>query len=159
MDLEMTGLDHTRDVIVEIATIVTDDGTRVARNVSLETLSRGPTKSAQCFSSPLDPRTRPFQFPSGHDIENTIDSMRIQIGPTIELPRVAGIGRETQPTGDPPALTGVRYFVECPRQFNKSGGRLDAVQTVERFRLDPTAPLGQCRDRREFAVARRMHDL
>lgn len=25
MDLEMTGLDHTRDVIVEIATIVTDD--------------------------------------------------------------------------------------------------------------------------------------
>ncbi|MET0150213.1 MAG: exonuclease domain-containing protein, partial [Acidimicrobiales bacterium] len=25
MDLEMTGLDHDRDVIVEIATIVTDD--------------------------------------------------------------------------------------------------------------------------------------
>ena len=25
MDLEMTGLDHTSDVIVEIATIVTDD--------------------------------------------------------------------------------------------------------------------------------------
>src|SRR5215831_13513189 len=25
MDLEMTGLDHTRDVIVEIATLVTDD--------------------------------------------------------------------------------------------------------------------------------------
>lgn len=29
MDLEMTGLDHTRDVIVEIATIVTDDELRV----------------------------------------------------------------------------------------------------------------------------------
>ena len=25
MDLEMTGLDHTSDVIVEIATIITDD--------------------------------------------------------------------------------------------------------------------------------------
>ena len=25
LDLEMTGLDHTRDVIVEIATLVTDD--------------------------------------------------------------------------------------------------------------------------------------
>ena len=29
MDLEMTGLDHTRDLIVEIATIVTDDELRV----------------------------------------------------------------------------------------------------------------------------------
>ena len=29
MDLEMTGLDHTRDIIVEIATIVTDDDLRV----------------------------------------------------------------------------------------------------------------------------------
>lgn len=29
MDLEMTGLDHTRDAIVEIATIVTDDELRV----------------------------------------------------------------------------------------------------------------------------------
>ena len=29
MDLEMTGLDHTHDVIVEIATIVTDDELRV----------------------------------------------------------------------------------------------------------------------------------
>lgn len=29
MDLEMTGLDHTRDVIVEIATIVTDDELRI----------------------------------------------------------------------------------------------------------------------------------
>jgi oligoribonuclease len=34
MDLEMTGLDHTRDVIVEIATIVTDDG--------LEIVAEGP---------------------------------------------------------------------------------------------------------------------
>ena len=29
MDLEMTGLDHTRDRIVEIATIVTDDELRI----------------------------------------------------------------------------------------------------------------------------------
>ena len=29
MDLEMTGLDHTRDRIVEIATIVTDDQLRI----------------------------------------------------------------------------------------------------------------------------------
>jgi oligoribonuclease len=29
MDLEMTGLDHTRDVIVEIATLVTDDDLRI----------------------------------------------------------------------------------------------------------------------------------
>ena len=29
MDLEMTGLDHTRDQIVEIATIVTDDELRI----------------------------------------------------------------------------------------------------------------------------------
>lgn len=29
MDLEMTGLDHTRDVIVEIATIVTDDELKI----------------------------------------------------------------------------------------------------------------------------------
>lgn len=29
MDLEMTGLDHTKDVIVEIATIVTDDELRI----------------------------------------------------------------------------------------------------------------------------------
>ncbi len=34
MDLEMTGLDHTRDVIVEIATIVTDD--------ELEIVAEGP---------------------------------------------------------------------------------------------------------------------
>jgi oligoribonuclease len=34
MDLEMTGLDHTRDVIVEIATIVTDD--------RLEIVAEGP---------------------------------------------------------------------------------------------------------------------
>jgi oligoribonuclease len=34
MDLEMTGLDHTRDVIVEIATIVTDD--------QLDILAEGP---------------------------------------------------------------------------------------------------------------------
>jgi oligoribonuclease len=34
MDLEMTGLDHTSDVIVEIATIVTDD--------ELEVLAEGP---------------------------------------------------------------------------------------------------------------------
>jgi oligoribonuclease len=34
MDLEMTGLDHTRDVIVEIATIVTDD--------ELEVVAEGP---------------------------------------------------------------------------------------------------------------------
>ncbi|NNE11237.1 MAG: oligoribonuclease, partial [Ilumatobacter sp.] len=29
MDLEMTGLDHTSDVIVEIATLVTDDNLQV----------------------------------------------------------------------------------------------------------------------------------
>ena len=29
MDLEMTGLDHTRDVIVEIATLVTDDDLKI----------------------------------------------------------------------------------------------------------------------------------
>jgi oligoribonuclease len=29
MDLEMTGLDHTRDVIVEIATLVTDDDLQI----------------------------------------------------------------------------------------------------------------------------------
>ncbi|MFZ9017868.1 MAG: oligoribonuclease, partial [Ilumatobacteraceae bacterium] len=34
MDLEMTGLDHTRDVIVEIATLVTDD--------ELEIIAEGP---------------------------------------------------------------------------------------------------------------------
>lgn len=34
MDLEMTGLDHTRDVIVEIATLVTDD--------DLEIVAEGP---------------------------------------------------------------------------------------------------------------------
>ena len=34
MDLEMTGLDHTRDVIVEIATLVTDD--------ELEVVAEGP---------------------------------------------------------------------------------------------------------------------
>ena len=34
MDLEMTGLDHTRDVIVEIATLVTDD--------QLEIIAEGP---------------------------------------------------------------------------------------------------------------------
>ena len=34
MDLEMTGLDHTRDVIVEIATIITDD--------ELEMVAEGP---------------------------------------------------------------------------------------------------------------------
>ncbi|MEX2628212.1 MAG: oligoribonuclease [Ilumatobacteraceae bacterium] len=34
MDLEMTGLDHTRDVIVEIATLVTDD--------ELEIVAEGP---------------------------------------------------------------------------------------------------------------------
>jgi oligoribonuclease len=34
MDLEMTGLDHTRDVIVEIATLVTDD--------QLDILAEGP---------------------------------------------------------------------------------------------------------------------
>ncbi len=34
MDLEMTGLDHTRDVIVEIATLVTDD--------DLEIIAEGP---------------------------------------------------------------------------------------------------------------------
>jgi oligoribonuclease len=34
MDLEMTGLDHTRDVIVEIATIITDD--------NLEIVAEGP---------------------------------------------------------------------------------------------------------------------
>lgn len=34
MDLEMTGLDHTRDVIVEIATLVTDD--------QLEIVAEGP---------------------------------------------------------------------------------------------------------------------
>jgi oligoribonuclease len=34
MDLEMTGLDHTRDVIVEIATLITDD--------ELEIIAEGP---------------------------------------------------------------------------------------------------------------------
>ena len=34
MDLEMTGLDHTTDVIVEIATIVTDDELNVRRRGS-----------------------------------------------------------------------------------------------------------------------------
>ena len=34
MDLEMTGLDPTRDVIVEIATLITDD--------SLEIVAEGP---------------------------------------------------------------------------------------------------------------------
>jgi oligoribonuclease len=35
MDLEMTGLDPTRDVIVETATLITDDG--------LELVAGGPT--------------------------------------------------------------------------------------------------------------------
>ena len=34
MDLEMTGLDHTVDTIVEIATLITDDG--------LEIIAEGP---------------------------------------------------------------------------------------------------------------------
>ena len=34
MDLEMTGLDHTNDVIVEIATLITDD--------DLEVIAEGP---------------------------------------------------------------------------------------------------------------------
>ena len=34
MDLEMTGLDHTSDVIVEIATIITDD--------DLDVIAEGP---------------------------------------------------------------------------------------------------------------------
>ncbi len=34
MDLEMTGLDHTREVIVEIATLITDD--------DLEVIAEGP---------------------------------------------------------------------------------------------------------------------
>ncbi|NBV03972.1 MAG: oligoribonuclease, partial [Acidimicrobiia bacterium] len=34
MDLEMTGLDHTTDVIVEIATLITDD--------ELEVVAEGP---------------------------------------------------------------------------------------------------------------------
>jgi oligoribonuclease len=50
MDLEMTGLDHTRDVIVEIATIVTDD--------ELQVLAEGPDLVVHAPDDVLDSMER-----------------------------------------------------------------------------------------------------
>ena len=42
MDLEMTGLDHTSDVIVEIATIITDDELQIIAEGPYEVVSKNP---------------------------------------------------------------------------------------------------------------------
>jgi oligoribonuclease len=60
MDLEMTGLDHTRDVIVEIATIVTDD--------ELEVVAEGPdlvVHQPDDVLAAMDPFVRDMHTKSG----------------------------------------------------------------------------------------------
>ncbi len=60
MDLEMTGLDHTRDVIVEIATLVTDD--------ELNIVAEGPdlvVKATEEQLAGMDPFVRDMHTRSG----------------------------------------------------------------------------------------------
>lgn len=60
MDLEMTGLDHTKDVIVEIATLVTDD--------ELNVVAEGPdlvVKATEDQLAGMDPFVRDMHTKSG----------------------------------------------------------------------------------------------
>jgi oligoribonuclease len=78
MDLEMTGLDHTRDVIVEIATLITDDELHVIAEGPDLVIHQPPEVLATMGDFVREMHTRSGLLPTIESSTVTLDDARVQ---------------------------------------------------------------------------------
>ena len=130
MDLEMTGLDHTSDVIVEIATLITDDDLRDHR--------RGPGSR--------DPPGRRHPRPDGSGRGRDAHAIGIdRLDPGVE--GVARRGRRGHPRVHQDARAGTALGAAV-RQLDRHRPALPRPLPARRSRITSTTAASTCRPSR-----------